>query len=62
MPNKNKSTPDLHSKYQQVIGSLLYIMLGTQPDIVACVTHTSLMRAVMCGDQVFVGMGDALLG
>jgi hypothetical protein len=29
MPNKNVSTPDLRSKYQQVIGSLLYIMLGT---------------------------------
>jgi hypothetical protein len=29
MPNKNESTPNLCSKYQQVIGSLLYIMLGT---------------------------------
>jgi hypothetical protein len=41
MPNKNKSTPDLRSKYQQVIGSLLYIMLGTQPDIAYAVTKLS---------------------
>jgi hypothetical protein len=41
MPNKNKSTPDLHSKYQQVIGSLLYIMLGTRPDIAYAVTKLS---------------------
>jgi hypothetical protein len=27
---------------------------------VACVTHASLTRAVMCGDQTFVGTGDAL--
>jgi hypothetical protein len=27
---------------------------------VACVTHASLTRAVMCGDQIFVDMGDAL--
>jgi hypothetical protein len=31
-----------------------------QVSCVVCVTHASLMRAVMCGDQVFVGMGDAL--
>jgi transposase InsO family protein len=41
MPNKNESTPDLHSKYQQVIGSLLYIMLGTRPDIAYAVTKLS---------------------
>jgi hypothetical protein len=27
---------------------------------VACVTHASRMREVMCGDQVFVGVGDTL--
>jgi hypothetical protein len=27
---------------------------------VVCVTHAFLMRAVKCGDQVSVGMGDAL--
>jgi hypothetical protein len=41
MPNKNESTPDLHSKYQQVIGSLLYIMLRTRPDIAYAVTKLS---------------------
>ena len=41
MPNKNQSTPDLRSQYQQVIGSLLYIMLGTRPDIAYAVTKLS---------------------
>jgi hypothetical protein len=27
---------------------------------VACVTHASRMREATCGDQVFVGVGDAL--
>jgi hypothetical protein len=27
---------------------------------VACVTHASQMRAMSCGDQVFVDVGDAL--
>ena len=32
-PNKGKENSSLHSCYQLVIGSLLYIMLGTRPDI-----------------------------
>lgn len=32
------STPDLRSRYQSVIGSLLYLMLGTRPDIAFAVT------------------------
>ena len=28
-----EATSDIHSQYQSVIGSLLYIMLGTRPDI-----------------------------
>ena len=30
-PNKGTATPELRASYQQVIGSLLYIMIGTQP-------------------------------
>ena len=39
-PSINKSPPDptLCSKFQQVIGSLLYIMLGTHPDIAFAMT------------------------
>ena len=33
MSNTTQLTPHLHSCYQSVIGSLLYIMLGTCPDI-----------------------------
>src|ERR1700761_9330392 len=40
-PNKSTSNPALRSKFQQVIGSLLYIMLGTRPDIAFAVTKLS---------------------
>ena len=36
--NNGTAYPELHSKFQQVIGSLLYIMIGTQPDIAYAVT------------------------
>ena len=32
---------ELHSRFQMVIGSLLYLMLGTRPDIAFAVTHLS---------------------
>ena len=32
---------ELHSHFQTVIGSLLYLMLGTRPDIAFAVTHLS---------------------
>jgi len=32
---------DLHSRFQMVIGSFLYLMLGTRPDIAFAVTHLS---------------------
>ena len=32
---------ELHSHFQMVIGSLLYLMLGTRPDIAFVVTHLS---------------------
>jgi len=32
---------DLHSRFQTVIGSLLYLMLGTRPDTAFAVTHLS---------------------
>src|SRR6266853_6537919 len=40
-PAKENASATLHSKYQQVIGSLLYIMLGTRPDIAFAVTKLS---------------------
>src|ERR1700761_6457129 len=45
LPNKGSATADLRSKYQQVIGSLLYIMLGTRPDIAYAVTKLSQFAA-----------------
>ena len=32
---------ELHSRFQMVIGSLLYLVLGTRPDIAFAVTHLS---------------------
>ena len=40
-PNKEQSTPELRSRFQMVIGSLLYIMLGTRPDLAFAVTKLS---------------------
>ena len=39
--NKDPADTSLHSKFQSVIGSLLYIMLGTHPDIAYAVTKMS---------------------
>ena len=39
--NPKTTTPQLHSCYQLVIGSLLYIMLGTCPDIAFSVIEIS---------------------
>ena len=41
MPNMTQSTPHLRSRYQSVIGSLLYIMLGTRPDVAQAVIKMS---------------------
>ena len=40
-PNPKTTTPQLRSRYQSVIGSLLYIMLGTRPDIAFSVIKMS---------------------
>ena len=37
-PNKGQAKPELRSRFQTVIGSLLYLMLGTRPDLAFAVT------------------------
>ena len=37
-PNKGTAKPELCSRFQMVIGSLLYLMLGTRPDLAFAVT------------------------
>ena len=46
-PSENTATPNtaLRSKYQSVIGSLLYLMLGTRPDIAYAVIKMSQFSA-----------------
>ena len=39
------ASPELRSKYQTVIGSLLYLMLGTRPDIAFAVTKMAQFAA-----------------
>jgi hypothetical protein len=41
LPNSTQSTSDLRMHYQSVIRSLLYIMLGTRPDITQAVIKMS---------------------
>jgi Reverse transcriptase (RNA-dependent DNA polymerase) len=36
--NKGKVSPELLKQYQSIIGSLLYLMIGTRPDIAFAVT------------------------
>jgi len=44
-PNETPENPKRKSHYQQVIGSLLYLMLGTHPDIAFAVTKMSQFAA-----------------
>jgi Reverse transcriptase (RNA-dependent DNA polymerase) len=37
--NKGKASPELLRNYQSIIGSLLYLMIGTHPDIAFAVTR-----------------------
>ena len=37
-PNKGQAKPELRSRFQTVIGSLLFLMLGTRPDLAFAVT------------------------
>ena len=41
VPNDKKVNPELRQRFQVIIGSLLYIMLGTRPDICYAVTKLS---------------------
>jgi hypothetical protein len=41
IPNKEPVDPALHSCFQTIIGLLLYLMIGTQPDIAFAVTALS---------------------
>jgi Reverse transcriptase (RNA-dependent DNA polymerase) len=45
VPNKLPVDKKLRTKYQQVIGSLLYLMLGTRPDIAYAVTRMAQFAA-----------------
>jgi len=44
-PNQGEVNPHLRTLFQQIIGSLLYIMLGTRPDIAFAVTKLAQFAA-----------------
>jgi Reverse transcriptase (RNA-dependent DNA polymerase) len=43
--NKEKASPELLRQYQSIIGSLLYLMIGTCPDIAFAVTKLAQFSA-----------------
>jgi len=46
-PNQGEVNPHLRTLFQQMIGSLLYIMLGTRPDIAFAVTKLAQFAAIL---------------
>jgi Reverse transcriptase (RNA-dependent DNA polymerase) len=44
-PNKGKASPELLRQYQSIIGLLLYLMIGTCPDIAFAVTRLAQFSA-----------------
>ena len=52
LANKDPVNPELHSRFQTVIESLLYLMLGTRPDIAFAVTHLSRHSANLSQDHL----------
>ncbi len=44
-PNEGEVNPQMHTLFQQIIGSLLYIMLRTRPDIAFAVTKLAQFAA-----------------
>jgi hypothetical protein len=49
-PNKGKASPELLRQYQSIIGLLLYLMIGTRPDIAFAVTH---FRSILNEQSIF---------
>ena len=45
LPNPKNADPALRQRFQSVIGSILYLMLGTRPDIAYAVTKLSQFAA-----------------
>jgi Reverse transcriptase (RNA-dependent DNA polymerase) len=44
-PNKGKVSPELLRQYQSIIGPLLYLIIGTRPDIAFAVTRLAQLSA-----------------
>jgi hypothetical protein len=44
-PNVGEVNPALHHRFQVIIGSLMYLMIGTRPDISYAITKLSMFSA-----------------
>jgi len=55
-PNEKQCDPKFHQKYQQLVGSLIYLMIGSRPDIGFVVVKLAQQMANPSNDHYRVGL------
>jgi len=55
-PNEKQCDPKFHQKYQQLVGSLIYLMIGLRPDIGFAVVKLAQQIANLSNNHYRVGL------
>jgi len=55
-PNEEQCDPKFHQKYQQLVGSLIYLMIGSRPDIGFVVVKLAQQMTNSSNDHYRVGL------